>query len=84
MNLLKLNTVDCDFDASKGILKCRSGVGNYPQVVEVTSHHTGKVVRFVRDEELAIANEGWDGEECWYKPQEILPRVDYLVLFAHL
>lgn len=50
-------------------------LGGFPSTMEIKSDHTGKVVRFVVDEEAAIRNEFWDGEMCEYISNDTNTRV---------
>lgn len=38
----------------------------FPNSFDIRSAHTGKVVRFVKNQEAAMRNEGWDGEQYEY------------------
>jgi hypothetical protein len=44
------------------------GMRTLPQEVEIRSHLTGHIVKFVYDNEAAERHEFWDGEMAEYKP----------------
>ena len=88
----KNNNVICiplgqmDFNKEKKILLCNLNYspycGMYPDIILVTSHHTGETVKFVQDREAAYENEFWDGEMMEYIPHGIdLPNVKKLVVW---
>jgi hypothetical protein len=54
-----------------------------PQEFFVRSHHTGKEVRFVAvgPEDVLFDEDGYDGEQCIYRPVGHVPNVDYLVIY---
>lgn len=73
-NCIKLSTSDFSYmKASKTLVKSASGV--FPEKIVVTSHHTGKVIKFMMDTAAAIKNEFWDGEQMEYTSHETDVRV---------
>jgi len=59
------------FNKTSGLLSASLsdlGMRKLPQEVEIRSHLTGHVVRFVYDNEAAMRAEFWDGEMAEYKP----------------
>lgn len=55
--------------------------GRFPVELEVKSAHTGKVVKFVRDDEAYENNEGWDGEQMEYVPVDSVRNVERLIIY---
>ena len=54
--------------------------GVFPPEVVISSHYSNKTVRFIKDQEAAIANEFWDGEMCEYRPIDDAGNCERLVL----
>lgn len=57
-----------DYDKQKKTLQLSSELYGRPVQFYVQSRKTGRVVRFVVDQEDMMANEHYDGEACSYKP----------------
>ncbi len=79
-------TVDlrrCDFDKTRRVLKLASEYIGMPKSFFVKSHHTGKEVRFVvvSEHDVLFDQDGWDGEQCIYRPTTPVPNVDHLVIY---
>lgn len=79
-------TVDlklCEFDGKRKVLKLASEYFGMPREFYVRSHHTGKVVRFVAicQGDPLWDEDGWDGEQCVYRPVESNTKVDYMVIY---
>jgi hypothetical protein len=59
------------------------GIGpgrTFPKELTVRSAHTGRVVRWVYDEQAAAANEWWDGMEAHYRTYAPQCNADTLVI----
>ncbi len=80
MRDIKANLSECKFTKSTKTLVMSFPSCQFPDVVKLTSNHTGKVIEFVRDTAAAEQNEWWDGEMYEYKPIEEVPNVVKLVL----
>lgn len=52
----------------------------FPSTITVTSHRTGKKVKFVYDTEAAEYNEFWDGELAEYIPNDFTCGVERLIV----
>jgi hypothetical protein len=72
----------CQFNRDQRTLTMSSRVIGMPQQFMVESHHTGRQVRFVAvgPEDLLFDQDGWDGEQCIYRPVGTVPNVDYMVI----
>jgi hypothetical protein len=69
--MMTLDMAEMEYDLSKKALTFYMDRGEaWPSEVEVVSHHTGRVIRFVYDLELAQQNDFWDGELTALKPTE--------------
>jgi hypothetical protein len=55
-------------------------MGRFPEFLEVRSHHTGRVVKWIFDNHAAMQAEFWDGEEAHYFTHEDLKTVETLVI----
>jgi hypothetical protein len=85
MTNIELSLQQFQFVRKSGLLSIASKYVNgrqFPDTIDIRSHHTGRVVRFVKDTEAAIRNEFWDGEACQYKPLEPIPNVKSLMVFC--
>lgn len=72
---------NCFFNRERKSLVVSSDLTRgFPAEVNVRSHFTDRVVRFVPDHEAAERYEFWDGEEMWYRPTEEIKNVDCLVV----
>jgi hypothetical protein len=73
----------CEYDKTRRVLKLASEYIGMPQEFFVRSHHTGKEVRFVAvgPEDVLFDEDGYDGEQCIYRPVGHVPNVDYLVIY---
>ncbi len=79
-------TVDlsrCEYDKNRKVLKLASEYIGMPREFFVKSHHTGKEVRFVAvgPEDKLFDQDGWDGEQCIYRPTSVSTNVDYMVIY---
>lgn len=63
---LTLYTNGMTFHTNSLLLVKNNFYGQFPNCVKVVSSNTGNIVKFFRDIDAEIANEGWDGEECHY------------------
>lgn len=82
----EIPTVDlklCEFDKNRKVLKLASEHFGMPSQFFVKSHHTGKEVRFVAigPEDKLFDQDGWDGEQCIYRPTSVSTNVDYMVIY---
>ena len=82
----QIPTIDlarCDYDKSRKVLKLASEFIGMPHEFYVKSHHTGKTVRFVAigPEDKLFDQDGWDGEQCIYRPTGITLNVDHMVIY---
>ena len=74
----------CTYDkrGKKLILASEFFAGGFPREIELRSHYTGKVITFIpvqQGDEL-YDEDGWDGEQCIYRPIQFVPNVDYLIV----
>jgi hypothetical protein len=72
----------CRFNRDQRTLAMSSRVIGMPREFMVESHYTGKQVRFVAvgPEDRLFDQDGWDGEQCIYRPVGHVPNVDYMVI----
>jgi len=70
IDIVSLVLTDMRWYEADGFLWCDSlkTNGRFPDQINVASHWTGKVVRFVKDYARNEANEWYDGEQCDYRP----------------
>ena len=75
---------DCSFVKSTGalILESRFVGGMFPRDVFIESHHTGNTVLFspVQPGDPLWDQDGWDGEQCIYRPVNKVNNCSYLVI----
>jgi hypothetical protein len=73
----------CEFDKKRKVLKLASEYFGMPGEFFVRSHHTGKEVRFVAvgPNDVLFDEDGWDGEQCIYRPVGNVPNVDHMVIY---
>lgn len=73
----------CEYDKSRKVLKLASEYFGMPAEFFVKSHHTGKEVRFkaVDEHDVLFDQDGWDGEQCIYRPIGHVPNVDHMVIY---
>lgn len=73
----------CEYDKSRKVLKLASEYIGMPHEFFVHSHHSGKEVRFtvVSEHDVLFDQDGWDGEQCIYRPVGNVPNVDYMVIY---
>jgi hypothetical protein len=83
MEKIQIDLAYFDYDNTTKTLRTNSENlgGTFPRVIEIRSHHTGRVARFVVDEARETEMEGWDGELCEYIPTQPLPNVVRLVVY---
>lgn len=79
-------TVDlklCEYDKERKVLKLASEYMGMPEQFFVTSHHTGKTVRFteIGPTDVLYDEDGFDGEQKIYRPVGVVPNVDYMVIY---
>jgi len=74
---------ECEYDKERKVLKLASEYIGMPREFFVRSHHTGKEVRFtaVNEHDVLFDQDGWDGEQCIYRPVGNVPGVDYMVIY---
>ena len=77
------STSQCEYDKVRKVLKMPAGVLGMPLTFHVRSHHTGKIVKFVAVQpgDSLFDEDGWDGEQCIYRPTVAVPNVDYMVIY---
>jgi hypothetical protein len=84
---MELMLNDFEYDKARKVLSIKRDSfyyeGRFPREVKVKSHITGRIIKFVMDEEAAIQAEFWDGEMYEYIPAagEIVPNVATLVIY---
>ena len=73
----------CEYDRDRRVLKLASEYFGMPQEFTVLSHHTGRsvVFRTVTSEDPLFDEDGWDGEQQIYRPTQVLPGVDHMVIY---
>jgi hypothetical protein len=73
----------CEYDRTRKVLKLASEYFGMPSEFFVRSHHTGKEVRFVvvGEHDILFDQDGWDGEQCIYRPVGNVPGVDHMVIY---
>ena len=73
----------CEFVSDRGVLKLASEHVGMPAKLRVRSHKTGRSVMFhaVQPGDPMWDQDGWDGEQCIYRPAESDTRVNYLVIY---
>lgn len=73
----------CEYDKERKVLKLSSDYFGMPREFFVKSHHTGKEVRFVAigPEDKLFDQDGWDGEQCIYRPIGDVSNVDHMVIY---
>lgn len=73
----------CEYDKARRVLKLASECIGMPREFFVKSHHTGKEVRFVAvgPEDKLFDQDGWDGEQCVYRPTSVSTNVDHMVIY---
>jgi hypothetical protein len=78
-----VNLSRCEFDKNRKVLKLASEYIGMPREFFVKSHHTGKEVRFVAvgPEDKLFDQDGWDGEQCIYRPTSVSTNVDHMVIY---
>lgn len=82
----KMPTVDlklCEYNKQTKVLKLASEYMGMPSEFLVVSHYTGETVRFsqVGPHDVLYDEDGWDGEQKIYRPQGVVPGVDYMVIY---
>ena len=84
MNALPTVTLSkCEYDKQRKVLKLASEYFGMPSQFFVSSHHTGKQVRFtaVGPEDVLFDQDQWDGEQQIYRPVGNVPGVDHMVIY---
>lgn len=73
----------CDYDKNRKVLKLASEYFGMPNQFYVTSHHTGKTVRFIAvgPDDRLFDQDQWDGEQQVYRPTDNVPGVDHMVIY---
>lgn len=79
----KIDLLCCDYDKDRRVLLLASEYIGMPKEFIVESYYTGREVHFVSvgPEDPLWDQDGWDGEQCIYRPTEDIPRVDHLVIY---
>lgn len=82
----KIPTVDlklCEYRKETKALLLASEYFGMPREFFVRSHHTGKVVTFraIGPGDPMWDEDGWDGEQCIYRPMTKVPNVEYMVIY---
>jgi hypothetical protein len=80
-----VSTAQCDYDKQRKVLTLSSRVIGMPHTFHVRSHYTGKIVMFVAVQpgDSLFDEDGWDGEQCVYRPSVAVPNVDHMVIYNH-
>ena len=83
MSIPRIELKLCEYDKKRKVLKLASEYLGMPREFFVRSHHTDKEVRFVAigPEDKLYNEDGWDGEQCIYRPIGNVPNVDYMVIY---
>lgn len=78
-----VSTAQCEYKKAGRYLTLPSEVIGMPSEFWVRSHHTGKIVKFVAVQpgDSLFDEDGWDGEQCVYRPTVDVPNVDYMVIY---
>jgi len=78
--IVNLMLTDMSWYEKDGFLWCHSSKTNkkFPKQINVTSHWTGRQVRFVVDYARNEVNEWYDGEQCDYRPVDPSGNVERL------
>lgn len=78
-----VSTAQCQYDKARRVLTLESKVIGMPQTLHVRSHHTGKIVKFtaVQPGDRLFDEDGWDGEQCIYRPTVAVPNIDHMVIY---
>ena len=73
----------CEFRKEQKCLTLASEYFGMPAEFAVRSNHTGKVVTFkaVQPGDPLWDEDGWDGEQCVYRPTINIPNVEYMVIY---
>jgi hypothetical protein len=73
----------CEFDKQRRVLKLASEFIGMPRTLYIESHHTGKKVMFVtvQSGDSLFDEDGWDGEQCIYRPADFSVNIDHLVIY---
>ena len=73
----------CIYRKEEKYLSLVSEYMGMPAEFAVRSHHTGKVVTFkaVQPGDPLWDEDGWDGEQCIYRPTTTVPNVEYMVIY---
>jgi hypothetical protein len=73
----------CEYRRDQRRLELASEYMGMPQEFIVVSHVTGTRVKFTRVTEQDPLNDpdGWDGEQCIYRPVGLCPRVDHMIIY---
>lgn len=79
----KVSLSCCEYDKNRKVLKLASEYMGMPSQFYVISHKTGKEFRFVAvgPEDKLFDEDGWDGEQCIYRPVGDCPTVDHMVIY---
>jgi hypothetical protein len=78
-----VSTKQSVYHKTRRILSISSEVIGMPPEFWVRSHHTGKIIKFtaVQPGDPLFDQDGWDGEQCVYRPTVAVPNVDHMVIF---
>jgi hypothetical protein len=73
----------CVYDKKRKVLMLTSEHFGMPLTFFVKSHKTGKEVRFtaVGEYDVLFDEDGWDGEQCIYRPVGNVDSVDHMVIY---
>ena len=83
MSIPSISLEFCEYNKERQQLLLGSGFIGMPREFFVTSHHTGKEVRFVvvGPEDRLFNQDQWDGEQQVYRPVGDVKNVDHLVIY---
>jgi hypothetical protein len=72
----------CKYNKNRRVLLLSSKYVGMPQQLFISSHHTGKEVRFVvvSQYDVLFDQDQWDGEQQVYRPVGTVPGVDHMVI----
>jgi hypothetical protein len=73
----------CEFNKERSYLKIASEYCGMPAKFYVLSNYTGKKILFtaVQPGDPLWDEDGWDGEQCIYRPTTPLPKVEFMVIY---
>ena len=78
-----IELVLCEYNKTRKSLTLPSDYYGKPSKFYVRSHHSNKKVLFtaVQPGDPMWDEDGWDGEQCIYRPTTPLPNVEYMCIY---